>query len=81
MRTFICDFESSLVDLNGDLFVCEGWGRGREAKEFVERREFERMDETHYLVMERLEIMIDLKIPEIYISLYSIGLINGVAFG
>jgi hypothetical protein len=25
--------------------------------------------------------MIDLKIPEIYISLYSIGLINGVAFG
>jgi len=61
--------------------VCEGWGRGWKAKEFVERREFERMDETHYLVMERLEIMIDLKIPEIYISLYSIGLINGVAFG
>ena len=49
--------------MDGNLFGCEGCGEKlefeKEAREVESRREFEKMDGTHYLVMERLERKID----------------------
>lgn len=62
-RTFVCACGGRLIDLDGNLFGCEGCGEKlefeKEAREVESRRDFEKMDGTHYLVMERLERKID----------------------